>query len=129
MAQIKVYALRSTLDALRPALSDMIQAALGSALGLPESKRFQRFLPLAPEDFVFPEDRSERYTIMEVQLFTGRRPETLRQLIRDLQRGWQQDLGGLPNDLEVVLIQTPAEQWGIRGQLGHELSLSYEVNV
>ena len=129
MAQVKVYAFRSELNRWRVQLSDSVHASLVHVLKLPESKRFQRFFPLDPADFIFPPDRSERYTIIEIEMFTGRNPDTLQALIRDLQARWVRDLGADPNDLELVLHQTPAEQWGIRGQLGHELTLNYEVNV
>ncbi|MFW6362747.1 MAG: hypothetical protein ACOC0D_02780 [Spirochaeta sp.] len=33
--------------------------------GLPEIKRFQRFILSDPADFIHPEDRSEDYTIIE----------------------------------------------------------------
>ena len=129
MTQVKIYALRSELEQHRQALSDSIHAALTDVLGLPPEKKFQRFFSLDSADFVFPVDRSMRYTILELQMFTGRRPETLQALMGELQRRWQVDLNGDPNDLEIVLMQMPAEQWGIRGRAGHELTLTYEVNV
>ncbi|ULH15889.1 tautomerase family protein [Deinococcus sp. KNUC1210] len=78
---------------------------------------------------MYPADRSSRYTILELQMFDGRRADTRHALIRDLQRRWVDDLKGDPADLEIIVMQTPAEQWGIRGRLGHELTLNYEVNV
>ncbi|GGQ92734.1 tautomerase family protein [Deinococcus ruber] len=129
MTQVKIYALRSELEQHRQAISDSIHAALTDVLGLPPEKKFQRFFPLEAADFVFPADRSVRYTILELQMFEGRRPETRHALIRELQRRWVDDLNSDPADLEIILVQTPAEGWGIRGSLGHELTLNYEVNV
>lgn len=39
------------------------------ALELPEEKRFHRFLPLDADDVIYPADRSERYTIVEITIF------------------------------------------------------------
>ena len=128
MAQVKVYGGRAHLAGQRQALSDAIHRAAGEALGLPENKRFHRFFPLDEADFVFPAGRSARYTILEIHLFAGRRPETLRAFLRALQDEITRACALPPEDLEIVLLEAPPGHWGIRGQLGDELQLNYEVN-
>ena len=66
MPQIKIYGLQSNLEAKRPALSHAIQESLTAALGTPEHKKFQRFIILEPENFIFPGDRTSNYTIIEI---------------------------------------------------------------
>ena len=56
MPQIKVYGLEKNLEPKRLALSHAIHAALMAAIGTPESKKFQRFIMLEPENFIFPSD-------------------------------------------------------------------------
>ncbi len=129
MAQVKVYGLASNLGMCRAKLSVVILACLVEALGLPEDKRFQRFFPLSADDFVFPAGRSSRYTVLEVILFAGRSSETRRTLIRLLMDRFVSELHYDPNDLEVVLLESPRENWGIRGQHGDELDLPYKVEV
>ncbi|MFN5728901.1 MAG: tautomerase family protein, partial [Pseudanabaena sp.] len=34
-----------------------------------------------------------------------------------------------PLDIEIILIETPSYNWGIRGMAGDELNLNYKVNV
>jgi hypothetical protein len=75
MAQVKVYALRSKLSPLKNALSDAIHEALVEAFALPHDKRFRRFIGLERDDFVFPPDRTESYTIVEISVFEGRSPD------------------------------------------------------
>jgi len=127
MAQVKIYGHAAYLTAHRQGISDAIHAASMQVLGLPEVKRFHRFFSLAAEDFVHPADRSTAYLILEIHLFQGRQPATLRQYIRQLQSNLGQGIDLPPNDLEVTLIETPAAHWGLRGQLGDELQLNYEV--
>ena len=98
------------------------------AIKLPEEKRFQRFFALEPEDFIFPAERSEKYTILEIQLFAGRSEAAKKGLIRLLFERFAQ-IGYNVNDLEINLIETPRANWGIRGLPGDELALSYEVEV
>ena len=129
MAQVKVYALASTLGMCKPKLSKVVHDCLVEALGIPEDRKFQRFFPLSADDFLFPEGRSSRYTVLEIQLFEGRSDGAKRRLIRMLYERFTADLGYDPNDLEVNLIETPRANWGIRGRVGDELDLAYEVEV
>ncbi|MEF2277942.1 tautomerase family protein [Deinococcus sp. YIM 134068] len=128
MAQVKIYGHAAHLAEYRETLSNAIHRAAVQTLGLPDDKRFHRFFPLDEANFVHPADRTSRYTILEIHLFTGRTPETLRAFLRALQSEVTLAAGLHPNDLEIVLLETPPSRWGIRGQLGDELKLSYEVN-
>jgi phenylpyruvate tautomerase PptA (4-oxalocrotonate tautomerase family) len=129
VAQVKVYALAPHLKAHRAQLSDTIHGCLVEALGLPAEKRFQRFFALEPEDFIFPADRSAKYTVLEIQLFEGRSVKAKKALIRLLFARFAAELGYGANDLEVNLLETPRASWGIRGLPGDELALPYEVKV
>lgn len=129
MAQVKVYGLKSSLSTLKTELSDAIHESLMEAFGLPEEKRFQRFIGLSPDEFVFPPDRSERYTIVEISIFEGRTTETKKQLIRALFSRIQARTNLSTHDLEITMFETPRENWGIRGKPADELELSYRVDV
>jgi len=129
MAQIKVYGLRQSLDSIKAELSGIIHAALVGELGLPPEKKFQRFLPMEPGDFLFPADRTDAYTIIEVSMFEGRSAEAIKRFIRKLMQEAESRLRLHPNDLELTVFQSPKHCWGIRGKTGDELALSYPVNV
>ena len=45
MAQFKIYRRRSRLEGIQPRLSDAIHTVAMETLGLPEDKRFHRFIP------------------------------------------------------------------------------------
>ena len=129
MAQIKIYGQRAHLDRVRAELSDAIHACAVAALGLPAEKRFHRFFPLAPEDFSYPADRSELYTIIEISMFEGRSVETKKQLFRLLFDKLWRTLQIAPEDVEITIFETPRHSWGIRGKPGDELVLSYQVET
>ena len=129
MAQIKIYSLREHLDPIKKQLSDTIHACAIEALHLPPDKRFHRFIALDKADFFFPPDRSSRYTIIEISMFEGRSVETKKQLIRLLFTRLQAELQIEPQDIEIIIFETPQYNWGIRGLPGDELSLNYRVNV
>ncbi len=129
MAQIRIYGLHNHLNMHRQALSDAIHASAMEVLGLPENKRFHRFIGLASEDFVYPADRGKQYTIIEISMFEGRTVETKKALIRMLFDRLEADCGISPQDLEITITETPPHNWGIRGLPADELTLTYKVEV
>ncbi|RYY80369.1 MAG: tautomerase family protein [Moraxellaceae bacterium] len=129
MAQIKIYALATTITQHRQALSTAIHAALISTLNYPVEKKFQRFIALAPEDFIFPADRSEQYTIVEICMFEGRSTASKKAFIQQIFANIAQHCGIAAQDVEITISETPRHNWGIRGQCGDELSLNYKVEV
>ena len=129
MPQIKIYARAEFVAQYRGELSDAIHSAIVDVLATPPEKRFQRFVPMAAEDFVYPDDRSERYTIIEVSMFEGRAEETKRKLIRMLYERLGERVGPGPRDVEITIFETPVRNWGINGAPADEKPLNYEVNV
>jgi phenylpyruvate tautomerase PptA (4-oxalocrotonate tautomerase family) len=129
VAQVKVYALDVHLNEIRDKLSDAIHACVVEALDYPPDKRFHRFFPLGSEDFRYPPDRSERYTILELSMFEGRSVEAKKRLIRLLFLRLQSECDIPPQDVEITITETPKHNWGIRGLPGDELALGYKVEV
>jgi phenylpyruvate tautomerase PptA (4-oxalocrotonate tautomerase family) len=129
MAQVKVYGIGQHLEKNKSALSEIIHGSLVAVLGLPPEKKFQRFLPLEPGNFLFPEDRTSSYTIIEISMFEGRSEEKIKALIKRMMNEARERLELHPNDLEITISQSPKYCWGIRGKTGDELALNYKVDV
>jgi 4-oxalocrotonate tautomerase family enzyme len=129
MAQIKIYGIKSRLKLYAPLLSDAIHQSVIEALNYPVDKRFHRFIALDKEAFIFPSDRSDNYTIIEISMFEGRSVEAKKSLIKALYTNIHKACEISPQDIEITITETPKENWGIRGMPGDELSLNYKVNV
>ena len=129
MSQVKIFSTKAHLDAARARISDAIHASAMEALGLPSEKRFHRFFALDPQDFVFPPNRSSKYTIIEVSMFEGRSVEAKKAFIRLLFDKLWQSCEIAPQDVEITVFETPRHNWGIRGAPGDELALNYKVDV
>jgi phenylpyruvate tautomerase PptA (4-oxalocrotonate tautomerase family) len=128
VAQVKIYALRTVLENHRNTVSDAIHQAVIEALEYPMDKRFHRFFPLEPENFIFPSDRSDHYLILEITMFEGRSVDAKKKLIRTLFERLE-PLGFSGQDVEIVILESPKHNWGIRGVPADELALSYRVEV
>ena len=129
MAQVKIYGLSGELDPIKARLSDIVHSCVVDALELPADKRFHRFFGLNPDDFRYPPDRSERYLIIEISIFAGRPPVTKKRLIQLLFKRLHAELQFAPQDVEILIYETPKSNWGIRGKPGDELDLGYTVEV
>jgi 4-oxalocrotonate tautomerase family enzyme len=127
MAQIKIYSLSENLHERKKAISDALHSCVTSVLGLPEEKRFHRFIALEDGDFIYPPDRSRRYTIIEVAMFEGRTQETKKEFIRAIFKALEEGAAIGPQDVEITINETPKANWGIRGKPGDELALNYKV--
>lgn len=129
MAQIKIYALNKTIKKHRDHLSIAIHQALTKTLKYPIEKKFQRFISLESEHFIYPSDRTESYIIIEISMFEGRTKEAKKALINTLFQNIH-DLCGIDfNDIEITIFETPKENWGIRGKNADELQLNYQINI
>ena len=128
MGHVKIYGHTEFITARRQQISDAIHRASVQELGLPEGKRYHRFIGLDSADFIHPDDRSAAYMIVEIHLMSGRTDKTLRAYLLALQAALEDYAGVAPNDLEVILLETLPARWSIRGVIGDQLQLPYEVN-
>jgi len=127
---IVVYGIKERLNPIKARLSDVIQQCMTQVLGLPEDKRAQRFIPLDAADFYYPGGRSDRYTVIEINMMAGRRPDTQKALIKALFSTIEAELNIAPIDIEITIKEQQPYQWGFRGMTGDEVkNLSYRVNV
>jgi phenylpyruvate tautomerase PptA (4-oxalocrotonate tautomerase family) len=129
MAQIKIHARRAFVDRHRQALSDAIHGVMRETLGLPEDKRFHRFIALDDADFIHPADRGHGYTVIEILMFQGRSDAAKRACLRGLMRAVPAATGIAVEAVEITIVETPMANWGIRGKIGDELALTYKVET
>lgn len=127
MVQVKITGRAESLNSIKVQLSDIVHSCLQEAINTPKDKRFQRFFPLAAEDFYYPADRSGQYTIIEIVMFEGRSVAAKKKLTRLLFAQIHQQLGIDVEDIEIAMFQLPRHNWGIRGIPGDELVLDYMV--
>jgi len=129
MAQVKIYGVENALSKNKTFISKAIHESLIEVFGLPKNKLFHRFISLDKENFFYPSDRTEKYTIIELSIFEGRSKEAKKQLINliFLKIKAYADIEG--QDVEITIYETPMSNWGIRGLPADELALNYKVKV
>ena len=130
MPQAKIYGIREHLVPIRDALSDAVNEAISVGLAFPAERRLQRFFPMDREDFIYPaHERSERYTIIEIETFQGRSKEVLKRLVREMYARVPAATGIEPRDLDIIISEQPRHAWGLMGEGGDEIELTYKVAI
>jgi phenylpyruvate tautomerase PptA (4-oxalocrotonate tautomerase family) len=110
-------------------LIEAVQGALLAALKIPDYDR-DVVLDLYDEaSRIVPTGRSDRYMRVEIILFSGRSLDAKKALYGALVA----NLGviGVPaNEIKIVLIEVPPENWGLRGgQPASEIDLGFRIDV
>ncbi len=127
---IVIYGIKDQLNPIKAKLSNIIHGCMQAVLGMPEDKRAHRFIPLDKDDFYYPGGRSEAYTVIEINMMSGRKPETQKALIKALFEQLESQLSLAPVDVEITIKEQAPYQWGFRGITGDEAyDLNYKVNV
>jgi phenylpyruvate tautomerase PptA (4-oxalocrotonate tautomerase family) len=128
--QAKIYGLREHLAPVRKAMSDAVNESISVAFSFPRERRLQRFFPMDPEDFIYPpHERSERYTIIEIETFEGRSKDILKKLVREIYVRVPAATGIEPRDIDVIISEQPKHAWGLMGEPGDEIKLTYKVEI
>lgn len=127
---IVIYGIKERLNPIKAELSAVIHSCMQSVLGFPEDKRAHRFMPMEKEDFYYPGGRSDAYTVIEINMMSGRQVATQKKLIHSLFQQIESELSIPPVDIEIIIKEQQPHQWGFRGMTGDEANdLKYKVNV
>ncbi|HWG80332.1 MAG TPA: tautomerase family protein [Stellaceae bacterium] len=129
MPDVLVEVRGSWLGPRKPRFLEAIHAALVDAIRIPPDDKVLRLVEHAPENFIIPGDKGGHYTRIEITMFAGRSLDAKRKLYQAVVRNLEPF--GVPGaDIKIVLVEVPAENWGIRG--GHaacDIDLGFEVRV
>jgi len=106
-----------------------VHAALMEGIKIPEWDRTIRLIVHEPHRFATPPKTDDRYTLVDIDLFTGRSLSAKKALYRAIVN----NLGklGIPSDhIKVLLRESPADNWGVRGGVpASEIDLGFKVDV
>jgi phenylpyruvate tautomerase PptA (4-oxalocrotonate tautomerase family) len=129
MPLVRIETRRTRTPEEKRTLFAAVHRALREAIGIPEHDRQMRLVEHAPENFQVPPGKAENYTLLEIDLFSGRSLDAKRALYR----GIVSNLGFLgiaPSEIFILLNEQPQENWGIRGGVAAcDIDLGFKVDV
>lgn len=129
MPSTTVEVIREYTPEQESAIVEAVHAALVEGIKIPEGDRTVRLVVHQPHRFAIPPDRTDRYTVVSVDLFEGRSMDAKRNLYKAIVA----NLGplGIPADhVKVLLREIPPENWGIRGGVpASEVDVGFRIDV
>lgn len=128
MASAKIEVRKSRSAAEIAALIDAVYQAVREALKVPEDDNHIRYIEYKPEHFAVPPGNPENRTFVEITLFPGRSLDAKRKLYQSIVRRFG-ELGIVPSDIFIVLLEPSLDNWGIRGLPASEIDLGFKLDV
>lgn len=129
MPLVKISILNGRSDSEKKRLLDIVHSSLVEAFKIPDHDRIQRIYEFDEHDFEIPNNRSEKYSIIEIVIFPGRSAEAKQKLYKLIFSGLKA-LDYQDNDATIVLHEPDLDNWGIQGgQSGKEVDLGFDLNV
>lgn len=117
MPLVTITLLTGKSAAEKRAIADAIHDALVQS-GVPQNDRFQRFIELNREDFIFDptypnlaETRSEHFIVVEILLSVGRSAKVKKELLKHIISNLEERASLAPKDIMVVFKETQWENW------------------
>jgi phenylpyruvate tautomerase PptA (4-oxalocrotonate tautomerase family) len=111
------------------ALLEAVHSALRAAFKIPGNDRDFRIFEFDPANFIFSEEKTRDYTLIEMDVFPGRSLEAKRQLYRLIVDNLK-SIGIQPTDVIITMTEIPLDNWGIRaGVPASEIDLGFELGV
>jgi phenylpyruvate tautomerase PptA (4-oxalocrotonate tautomerase family) len=132
MALVRIDVLKGRSPEEKRELLDAVHESLIVALQVPRGDPTLRVLEHDPANVLLPTAPhavSDRYTLVEVTMFSGRTFEAKRALYQEIVRRLR-DLGIPSADITIVVLDSPKENWGVHGgRPASEVELGFAVDV
>jgi len=110
-------------------LIEAVQSAFVAALKTPEWDRDIVIDLYGAGRRIVPTGKSERYTRIEIKLFSGRSMAAKRSLYRAIVENLA-GCGIAKDEIKILLVEIPPQNWGIRGGLpASEVDIGFKVDV
>ncbi|MBI4963291.1 MAG: tautomerase family protein [Desulfomonile tiedjei] len=108
---------------------EAVHEAMVEALKIPLGDRAVRLLVHEPHRFSVPDGKSDQFTLISIDLFSGRSLAAKRALYQAIVRNLAKF--EIPADhIRITLRETERENWGIRGGIpASEVDLGFKVDV
>lgn len=130
MPLVKIEIIKGKSNEYKKAILDGVHDALVETTKIPDYDRFQRIYELDEDNFEVPESKTNNVTLIEIVMFQGRSYEAKKALYKAINHNLTSNPGIIGDDIIIVLIEPPLENWGINGgNPANEVELGFNINV
>jgi phenylpyruvate tautomerase PptA (4-oxalocrotonate tautomerase family) len=110
------------------AIAAAIQQAMVETIKIPVDDRNIRILEYPGEAFLPPPGKGPNFSVLEINLFSGRSLDAKRKLYAALSAALA-PFGLGEGDVTVILHEVPRENWGLRGKAATDIELGFKIDV
>lgn len=127
MPLVKIEIVKGHSEEYKHTLMDALHQAMVTILQTPEGDRYQRLYEIEEQYFKRAPSKTNKFVLIEVNLFPGRSKDIKRNLIFEIVRLLGERLEIAPSDIFIVLHDPHLDNWGQRGDQVSELGVTYKV--
>ena len=108
---------------------EALHAAMIEALKIPKTDKTIRLIVHEPHRFAAPPGKTNKYTLVNIDLFTGRSLDAKKALYQAIVSNFA-ELGIPADQIKILLRESPSENWGIRGGIpASEVDLEFKIDI
>ncbi len=127
MPLVKIEIRKGKSEEYKKSLLEGVHRALVQVLKIPDSDRKQRLYELDADNF---ENKTDNGVLIEITMFKGRSFSAKKELYGVIINILSRNPGIRGEDITIVLIEQPLENWGIRGgKPANEVDIGFKIDV
>ncbi len=130
MPYVKISMREGRSPEYQKAILNGVHAALVDAFRIPDRDRHQLVNEYDADHFEIPEDKSDRFVLIEIIAFPGRSLAAKKDLYAAIVRNLGDSPGIRAGDIMIIVHEPPLDNWGIRGgKPASEVDVGFKIDV
>lgn len=128
MPSTRITTRKGWIGSQRRALLEAVQRALVAGLRIPPDDRCVALDERDADTLLLPDTVGGRFLLIEIVLISGRSLEAKRRLYAAM----VEELAAFDvssDEVRVILVESPAENWGLGGRPASEIDLGFDILV
>ncbi|MCL2320849.1 MAG: tautomerase family protein [Oscillospiraceae bacterium] len=126
MPFVKLEIIKGKSNEYKKELLQAVHEALMLALEIDDEDRFQRLYELDTADFERRKTKTDKFTLIELDLYPGRSKEIKRKIIKEVTRLLGERLEINASDIFIIIHEPSLDNWGSNGEQASELGFQYK---
>lgn len=116
MPLVRIEIIKGKTTEYKKTMLDAVHTALVNAIQIEDWDRFQRLIEIEDEFFERSENKTDKFTMIEITMFQGRTKEQKAKIYEEITKELYKRLEIQPTDVFIVLNDPLDENWGLAGQ-------------
>lgn len=116
MPLVRIEIIKGKDIVYKKTLLDAVHTALVNAVHIEDWDRFQRLYEIDNELFERSENKTDKFTMIELTMFPGRTKEQKAKIYEEIVKQLHERLEIEATDVFIVINEPPNENWGLAGK-------------